>query len=159
MEGSQFDTLRQLAASFRSAIVEARAGNAPGALPYFPDGACRLTSRLFALHLSRRPGSDVFGPARLISGVLPGSEFGARHYWVELDDTAVDLTADAFGEPTVVVGARTAFHHSLTDLACEPVAENLASLSADDRGRLARQLEAIEERMPAVAALGSRRDR
>jgi hypothetical protein len=152
VEGSQLDALRQLAASFRSAIVEARADNAPGALPYFPDGACRLTSRLFALHLTRRPGGDIFGPARLISGVLPGSDFGARHYWLELDDAAVDLTADAFGEPAVVVGAQTAFHHTLTDLVREPVAENLASLSADDRARLARQLVAIEQRMPAFAA-------
>ena len=114
MESSQLDALRQLAASFRSAIEEARADKAPGALPYFPEGACRLTSRLFALHLARRPDGAVFGPARLVSGVLPGSEFGARHYWLELEDAVVDLTADAFGEPAVVVGAPTAFHQTLT---------------------------------------------
>ena len=57
----------------------------------------------------------MFGPAHLVSGVLPGSELGARHYWLELDDAVVDLTADAFGEPAVVVGAATAFHHTLTD--------------------------------------------
>src|SRR6476660_838984 len=149
MEGSQLDTLRQLAASFRSAIVEARAGKAPGALPYFPDGACRLTSRLFALHLTRRRDSAMFGPALLVSGGLPGSELGARHYWLELEDAVVDLTADAFGEPAVVVGAPTAFHHTLTDQVREAAAQNLASLSVDDMARLARQLAAIEQRMPA----------
>jgi hypothetical protein len=152
MEGSQLDALRQLAASFRSAIVEARAGKASGALPYFPEGACRLTSRLFAFHLARRTDSAVFGPACLVSGVLPGSEFGARHYWLELDDTVVDLTADAFGEPAVVVGAPTAFHQTLTDHLREAAATHLASLSADDTARLARQLAAIEQRMPADAA-------
>lgn len=152
MESSQLDTLRQLAASFRSAIEQARAGNVPGALPYFPEGACRLTSRLFALHLTRRLDGAMFGPARLVSGVLPGSELGARHYWLELDDAVVDLTADAFGEPAVVVGAPTAFHHTLTAFARETAAEALASMSPDDIARLARQLAAIEQRMPAFAA-------
>ena len=152
MEGSQLDTLHQLAASFRRAIVEARAAEAPGALPYFPEGACRLTSRLFALHLARRPDSATRGSTCLVSGVLPGSELGARHYWLELDDVVVDLTADAFGEPSVVVGAPTAFHHTLTDHVREAAAQNIASMSADDMARLARQLAAIEQRMPAFAA-------
>jgi hypothetical protein len=151
MESSQLDALRQLAASFRSAIEHARAGRVPGALPYFPEGACRLTSRLFALHLTRRTDSTMFGRARLVSGVLPGSEFGARHYWLELDGAVVDLTADAFGQPAVVVGPPTAFHHTLAPHAGEPAAENLASLSADDMARLTRQLAAIEPRMPAFA--------
>ena len=128
MESSQLDTLRRLAASFRSAIVEARAGKAPGALPYFPEGACRLTSRLFALHLTRRRDTAMFGPALLVSGVLPGSEFRARHYWLELDDAVVDLTADAFDEPPVVVGAPTAFHHTLTDHIREAAAQDLADV-------------------------------
>ncbi len=152
MEGSRLDALHQLAASFRRAIVEARAANAPGALPYFPEGACRLTSRLFALHLARRPDSAMLGPTLLASGVLPGNELGARHYWLELDDVVVDLTADAFGESSVVVGAPTAFHHTLADNVREAAAQNLASLSADDMARLARQLAAIEQRMPAFTS-------
>jgi hypothetical protein len=71
---------------------------------------------------------------------------------LELDDTVVDLTADAFGEPAVVVGAASAFHHTLTDHIREAAAQNLASLSADDMARLARQLAAIEQRMSAFAA-------
>ena len=152
MEGSQLDTLHQLAASFRRAIVEARAAEAPGALPYFPEGACRLTSRLFALHIARSPDRATRGSTCLVSGVLQGSELGARHYWLELDDVVVDLTADAFDEPSVVVGAPTAFHHTLTDHVREAAAQNLASMSADDMSRLARQLAAIEQRMPAFAA-------
>jgi hypothetical protein len=93
----------------------------------------------------------MFCPTRLVSGVLHGSEGGARHYWLELDDVVVDLTADAFGEPAVVVGSATAFHHALTDHLRESAAQNLASLSADDMTRLARQLGAIEQRMPAIA--------
>ena len=145
MESSRLDSLRQLAASFRTGIEQARANKVSGALPYFPDGACRLTSRLFALHLTRRTDSTTFGDARLVSGVLPGSEFGARHYWLELDDVVVDLTADAFGEPAVLVGASTTFHHALTAHVHEPAADDLASLSTDDMARLVRQLAAIEQ--------------
>ena len=150
MEYSQLDSLRKLAVSFRTGIEEARARKVSGALPYFPEGACRPTSRLFALHLTQRTDSTMFGAARLVSGVLPGSEFGARHYWLELDDTVVDLTADAFGEPTVLVGTSTAFHRTLTAHVHEAAADNLASLSTDDMARLVRQLAAIEQCMTAV---------
>jgi len=105
-----------------------------------------------ALHLARRPDSAMLGATCLVSGVLPGSEFGARHYWLELDDVVVDLTADAFGEPSVVVGAPSAFHHTLTDHVREVAAKNLASLSVDDMARLTRQLAAIEQRMPGFTA-------
>ena len=152
MESSQLDSLRQLAACFRSGIEGARAGKVPGALPYFPEGACRLTSRLFALHLARRTDSALFAPARVVSGVVPGSELGARHYWLEVHEAVVDLTADAFGEPAIVVGEPTAFHHTLTAHVRESAAENLASSSADEMARLVRQLTAIEQRMPAFVA-------
>jgi hypothetical protein len=88
----------------------------------------------------------------VVSGVLPGSELGARHYWLEVDEAVVDLTADAFGEPAIVVGEPTAFHHTLTAHVRESAAENLASLSADEMARLVRQLTAIEQRMPAFVA-------
>lgn len=144
----ELDTLRNLATGFRAGIEQARADGAAGALPYVPDGACRLTSRLFALHLTRRAGGVGFVSARLVSGVLPQSNLGARHYWLELDDAVVDLTADAFGQPPVVVGATTSFHHSLMGHVTEAAGEHLASLSADELARLTRQLAAIEQRMP-----------
>jgi hypothetical protein len=106
-----------------------------------------MTSRLFAQHLARRHEDPAFGHARVVSGVLPGSEPPARHYWLELGGTVVDLTADPFGEPPVVVGSPTAFHQTLTERLDEDAAHLLASLSAEEIARLARQLAAIEPRL------------
>lgn len=146
-DGTRMESLRHLAADFRAAIELARAEKAPGALPYFPEGACRMTSRLFALHLARSPEGHTFRHARVVSGVLPGSEPPARHYWLEFGGTVLDLTADPFGEPPVVVGPPTAFHQSLTERRDEDAAGILAALSAEESARLARQLAAIESRL------------
>lgn len=151
MDDSRLATLRQISAAFRKAIEAARAERAPGALPYFPDGACRMTSRLLAQHLAHRPDGDVFGRAQLVSGVLPSSISGVRHSWLQLDGTVVDLTADPFGELPVIVGAPTPFHRSLTEILAEDAATTLAALSADEKARLARQLTAIESRLSEIA--------
>lgn len=153
MDASHLGTLRQLAAAFRDAIETARTERVPGALPYFPEGACRMTSRLFARHLARRPDGAVFGRPQLLSGVLPGTEPAVRHFWLEVNGAVVDLTADPFGEAPVVVGARTAFHHSLASPVAEDASDVLASLSADETARLDRQLAAIESRLsgPTIA--------
>jgi hypothetical protein len=110
-----------------------RAERVPGALPYFPDGACRMTSRLFAHYLLRRSDGNVFGRPQLVSGVLPSSEHTARHFWLEIDGTVVDLTADPFGEAPVLVGARTAFHQSLASPVVEDAGGVLTALSADEQ--------------------------
>jgi hypothetical protein len=155
VDDSHLRVLEHLAADFRDAIERARAERLPGALPYFPDGACRMTSRLFAQHLAGRPDS-VFGRPQLVSGVLPGSESLARHFWLEVDGIVIDLTADPFGEAAVVVGSRTPFHHSLTSLVADDAAQVLAALSAEELARLARQLAAIESRLPPQLNLGVR---
>lgn len=152
MDDTHLGALRDLASAFRDAIEAARAERAPGALPYFPDGACRMTSRLFALHLARRPDSVSFGRAQLLSGVLPGTDTGARHFWLEIDGAVIDVTADPFGEPRIIVGSRTPFHNSLTSLVAEDTAAALTSLSADETARLGRQLAAIESRLPGSDA-------
>jgi len=149
MDDKHLDTLRQLASSFRDAIEQVRVERAPGALPFFPDGACRMTSRLFAQYLAQRSDSGAFGHAMLVSGVLPGSELGTRHYWLELAGTVVDLTADPFGQPRVVIGLRTSFHQSLTECTAQSASDALAALSSDENARLTRQLAAIEARLPA----------
>ena len=148
MDDSDLESLRRLAIAFRDAIERARAERAPGALPYFPDGACRMTSRLLALHLARRIDGAAFGRPELVSGVLPGTEPAVRHFWLELNETAVDLAADPFGEPPVVVGSRTGFHRSLTSLVAEDASTVFGAVSATEMERLTRQLAAIEDRLP-----------
>jgi hypothetical protein len=114
-----------------------------------------MTSRLFVQYLSRRSDCAGFGRPLLVSGVLPNSEHAARHFWIEVDGSLVDLTADPFGEAPVIVGARTVFHQSLASPVAEDAAGVLASLSADETARLERQLAAIESRLsqlPSPAA-------
>ena len=106
-----------------------------------------MTSRLLAQHLARQPDAVVYGRPQLVSGVLPGTEPAVRHFWLEVDGAVIDLTADPFGEAPVVVGSRTAFHDSLESPVAQDAADVLASLSADETARLARQLAAIEARL------------
>ena len=147
MDDAHLEMLRYVAVAFRQAIEAARAERARGALPYFPDGACRMTSRLLAQHLARRPDSVVLGRPQIVSGVLPGTEPAVRHFWLEVDGAVVDLTADPFGEAPVVVGARTAFHRSLLSPVAEDAADVLDSLSAAETARQTRQLATIEARL------------
>ena len=109
-----------------------------------------MTSRLLAQYLSRRFDDDAFGRPQLVSGVLPGSEHAARHFWVEIDGAVVDLTADPFGEAPVLIGARTAFHQSLASPVVEDAAGALAALSPDETARLERQLAVIESRLARI---------
>jgi len=153
MDDLHVDVLRHLAAAFRGAIERARAERAPGALPYFPEGACRITSRLFARHLARRPDVAAFGRLQLVSGVVSSSEPAARHYWLEVGGAVVDLTADSFGEASVVVGSRTPFHLSLSSPVAEDAPDSFASVSPDEAVRLARQLAAIEARLPGFSSV------
>ncbi len=152
MDEQHLAMLRHLAGAFRSAIESSRADRVPGALPYFPEGACRMTSRLLAQHLAHRPDSAAYGRPQLVSGVLPGSETAARHHWLEVGGAVVDLTADPFGQLPVVVGSRTAFHQSLTALDVQDAVAVLASLNEAEAARLARQLVAIESRLAGSAS-------
>lgn len=127
MDADRLTELRALAADFRAAIERSRAERATPALPYFPEGACRLVSRLLALHLAR------------------------RHTWLVVEGAVVDLAADPFGEAPVVVGAATAFHAGLDALEEEPASATLAALSGEEAGRLQRLLAPIEARLPGFA--------
>jgi hypothetical protein len=151
MDDSELTGLHDRASAFRRAIEMARAERLPGALPYFPEGACRMASRALARHLVDRPDHAASGPVRLVSGVLPGSELGVRHYWLEVADAVVDITADPFGEAPVVVGSRTPFHRSLTSITVEDATQVLAALSAGEAAQISRQLAAIESRLRVSA--------
>ena len=151
MDTARLNNLRTLAADFRAAIERSRAEHATPALPHFPEGACRLVSRLFALHLIQRDSRPTEG-LRFFSGHVPGQEPYVRHTWLAVDDVIVDLTADPFGEPPVVVGAPTAFHDSLESCEEQPADTLLRGLSSDDLNRLGRLLLPIEARLPGFVA-------
>lgn len=143
------EDLRRVATDFRQAIERSRADKDTPHLPYFPDGACKLVSRLLALHLSGRGVRRI----RFATGHVPGCEPYIRHTWLLVDDVVVDLTADPFGEAPVVVGQPTPFHQSLD--ACDVVeaSADIATFTPDEANRYRRFLVPIEARLSALAAL------
>jgi hypothetical protein len=138
--------LRRLAVDFRMAIERSIAEKATPHLPYFPDGACRLVSSLLALHLSRRG----FRAIRFRQGALPGPS-AVRHAWLVVDGAVVDLTADPFGQPPVIVASASPFHDALGTPTDEDALEVLAALAPDVTGRNQRFLAKIEARLPDPA--------
>jgi hypothetical protein len=79
MNDAQRDTLQRLATAFCIAIEQARAERDPAALPYFPDSACGMTSRLFA-----RPGGGVTpaAPSLLSARPRPRGQPSRRPFFV-----------------------------------------------------------------------------
>jgi hypothetical protein len=140
------DGLKRSAADFRAAIERTFAESATPRLPYFPEGACKLVSRLFAIHLRK---SDSARAIQIISGHFPGKESYARHSWLIVDGAAVDLTADPFGEPPVVVASSSPFHDSFDEREELDAATVIAALSEQEAARCQRLLEPIEARLPA----------
>jgi len=135
--------LRRLAVDFRTAIERSIAEKAMPHRPYFPGGACRLVSTLLALHLSQRG----FRAIRLRQGALPGPS-GVPHTWLVVDGAIVDLTADPFGQPSVIVARASSFHDTLGAPTDEDALEVLAALSEDVTRRNLRFLAQIEARLP-----------
>ena len=141
-EADHTAALLAYATSFRAAIQRTIDTGVSPHLPYFPEGACRLVSRLLALDLqSREPWRTRH--IEFVSGHFPDKPEFARHVWLRVDDSVVDLTADPFGENPVVVGNATPFHASLDTLEAQSADDALKALSADELARLKRLLEPI----------------
>lgn len=139
------DALRRSAADFRRAIERSIAERASPHLPYFPEGACKLVSWLLALHLRGRGVHDV----RFVSAHFPGKAPHARHAWLVVDGAVVDLTADPFGQPPVVVGAPTPFHDSLDEREERDAFAAIDAFTPDEASRYARLLAPIQARLSA----------
>lgn len=139
------EALRRVAVDFRGAIERSIAERASPHLPYFPDGACTLVSWLLALHLR---GSGVLD-VRFVSGHFPGKESYARHAWLVVDGSVVDLTADPFGQPPVVVGAPTPFHDSLDEREERDAFAAIDAFTPDEAARYRRLLAPLQARLSA----------
>jgi len=148
MNADQFVALRNLATRFRTAIERSIAEQATPHLPYFPDGACRLVSHLLALHLSRQGYQGI----RYQHAAFPGQEAHIRHGWLVVDGATVDLTADPYGQPPVVVTSASAFHASLEAPAGEDALAAIAALPPEARSRYERFLGPIVARLGAAGA-------
>ena len=148
MSTDPFLTVRSLATRFRTAIERSIAEDATPHLPYFPEGACRLVSHLLALHLSRHGYQGI----RYRHAGFPGRERHIRHGWLVVDGATVDLTADPYGQPPVVVTAASAFHASLEAPAEEDALTAIAALPPEARSRYERFLAEIDARLGVAGA-------
>lgn len=143
MAHSRGEDLSSVARAFRAAIERSRAEKASPHLPYFPGGACRIVSRLLAVHLARRGFEDI----RYCEGHVPGFDDSVRHAWLVVDGAVVDLTADPLGQAPVVVAVVSPFHESLDAIRVVEAATSLAAISPDAAERDARLLAQIEARL------------
>lgn len=143
MDHDALHDLRRVATAFRDAIERSRDEKAEAQLPYFPEGACRMASCLFAMHWRSRSAN-----VRLMSGHVPGCESYVRHHWLVVDDVIVDLTADPFGQPRVVIELETPFHDSLDERRESDATAAIAEFKPDEARRYRRWLDSIEARIP-----------
>jgi hypothetical protein len=143
---TDLESLKRSVADFRAAIERTFAESATPRLPYFPEGACKLVSRLLAIHLRKNSGEHTL---RIVSGHFPGKESYARHSWLVVDGAVVDLTADPFGQPPVVVASSSPFHDSFDEREELDAATVIAALSEQEAARCQRLLEPIEARLQA----------
>jgi hypothetical protein len=146
MQPTDITELYRLAEAFRGAIERARAEQTGPYLPYFPDGACKLVARLFAMHLRSRGEYSM----QIVSGHVPRFESYVRHTWLVVDGTVVDITADPFGEAPVIVGPRTHFHESLGAQEQVDAAEAIAAFSSEESLLYRRLLGPIEQHVASA---------
>jgi len=141
--------LRELAASFRAAILSARDDFPPylkRKFSAFPKDCCGHASVLLALYLSDSGFADV----RYVYNGRRGLSIDDSHAWVEVGRIIVDITADQFADnPSPVIATEERSWHSgfygeqhrleiLGDFA-EEVKQNYEKAYAAIRNRLPRE--------------------
>jgi hypothetical protein len=141
---SDIERLHETARDFRAAIEKTLAESVTPRLPYFPEGACKLVTKLLAMHLLKNGDERAI---QIVSGHFPGKESYARHSWLVVDGAIVDLTADPFGEAAVVVATSTAFHGSFDERDEYDASEVIAAFNEQEAARCERLLAPIEARL------------
>lgn len=107
--------IRTTAEKLRDAIQRAKDENA--GIPWlsrFPTKCCNFAANLLLLDLSE---AGISGLRRVMGTVQDerGDDL-ENHVWVQVGDTIVDITADQFGQPGVIVEQQSSWHESLHDI-------------------------------------------
>jgi hypothetical protein len=98
--------LNRIAAAARD-IFEQNSRNAlDECLHDFPKGACGCVSELLGRYLQ-----EYFGVAPLF--VSAEVDNFATHAWLKINNTIIDITADQFGQPPIIVSNDPAWHRNL----------------------------------------------
>lgn len=106
-----YNTARDL----RATIEKAKSGNASIAwLSRFPKNCCNFAANLLLIELA----DAKFKPLRRMIGTIldDRGDDVANHVWVQCGDVAIDITADQYGQPTVIAESQSGWHLSLTDV-------------------------------------------
>ncbi len=109
------DLIRKTAEQLRAVLDRAQEAGAD--IPWiarFPKNCCNFASNLLLLELSDA-GLDRL--RRTIGTVTDekGDDL-ANHVWVNAGDFTVDITADCYGQPKVIVEQQSDWHNELTDV-------------------------------------------
>ena len=102
----------ETARNLRATIERAKSGNASVKwLPRFPENCCNFAANLLLIELSEA-GSERL--RRMLGTVHDdrGDDL-ATHVWVQAGDLVVDIAADQFEQPKVIVEHRSSWHDSL----------------------------------------------
>jgi hypothetical protein len=93
--------------AFRRAAEDHAKNASDGFLRRFPRGTCKAASMLLARYLNE----SGFGEAELVANGDRGNEQAwETHAWLHLNGLLIDITADQFGEPPVIVTDVSPFH-------------------------------------------------
>ena len=96
--------LKQICCHIRLGLENIRCHKPPGCftmLQYFPTGCCKITSNITMYYLAEYEGI----PNEHLS-LMANAQIGdASHAWVRYQNIHIDLTADQFGKPNVIVSS------------------------------------------------------
>lgn len=103
--------LQEYAAAFRARLDTGRDQLPQEICSHFPAGCCGSVSEVLAKALRR----DLGVAAAYVCGSRHDDKGTSTHGWVEAGDIIVDVTADQFGQPPVMVTRDRAWHDTWSD--------------------------------------------
>lgn len=141
--------IRATAENLRGAIRRAKEGNAD--IPWlkrFPKKCCNFAANLLLLDLSE---SGIAGLRRMMGTVQDerGDDL-ETHVWVQAGDIIVDITADEYGQPEVIVEQQSSWHEALHDI--KPFLPKLDVAEGISDPEMARLRALYEQTLSALAA-------
>ena len=106
-----FQTLELIAKVFRSAIENADRSSWGPLWQRFPNGSCGVAAETLAIIVIELTGSIP----TYVSGLRSDQSQFHSHAWIEVGGVIIDVTADQFGEDSVIVTLDAAWHDQFND--------------------------------------------
>lgn len=121
MSDDELDIIRISAETFRSALNRVSPLTwASVTIDAFPRGACGHCAELLARYLKDRLSIE----ATYASGHVGHLVDGVTHAWLEYDGIYIDISADQFGLPAVIVAPHSDLHEQATEIDRHPIIQD-----------------------------------